>query len=67
MRGGNEDSLVTQSMFWKELLPSQKLEMDNVHRFEAEPQDIGPITHIRVNIIPDSGLSRVRLCCNIVR
>jgi allantoicase len=67
MRGGTEDSLVTQSMFWKELLPSQKLEMDKIHRFGVEVQDIGPVTHVRVNIIPDGGLSRVRLYGHIVR
>jgi allantoicase len=29
--------------------------------FEREVQDLGPITHVRVNILPDGGLSRVRL------
>ena len=28
---------------------------------ESELKEIGPITHVRVNIIPDGGLSRVRL------
>lgn len=67
MRGGTEESLVTQSMFWKELLPVRKLAMDNLHRFEAELQASGPITHVRVNIIPDGGLSRVRLYGHIDR
>jgi allantoicase len=66
-RGDTVDSLVTQSMFWKELLPEQKLEMDAVHRFENELQEIGPITHVRVNVIPDGGLSRVRIHGHIVR
>jgi allantoicase len=48
-------------MFWRDLLPEQKLEMDAVLRFESELKEIGPITHVRVNIIPDGGLSRVRL------
>lgn len=61
MSGGTVDSLVTQSMFWRDLLPEQKLEMDAVLRFESEINDLGPITHVRVNIIPDGGLSRVRL------
>lgn len=55
-------SLVTQSMFWQTLLPEQKLTMDAIHTFDKEEiNDLGPITHIRVNIIPDGGLSRVRL------
>ena len=61
MRGGTDNSLVTQSMFWRELLPEQKLEMDSVCKFESELNDLGAITHVRVNIIPDGGLSRVRL------
>jgi allantoicase len=61
LSGGTVDSMVTQSMFWRDLLPEQKLEMDAVLRFESELKEIGPITHVRVNIIPDGGLSRVRL------
>ena len=58
----NSKSLVTQSMFWQVLLPEQKLTMDAIHTFEKEQiNDLGPITHVRVNIIPDGGLSRVRL------
>jgi allantoicase len=65
--GGTEDSLVTQSMFWRELLPAQKLEMDAIHRFEAEVVALGAITHVRLNIIPDGGVSRLRLYGHIVR
>ena len=65
--GGTRDSIVTQSMFWRELLPEQKLEMDAIHCYESELKDLGPITHVRVNIIPDGGLSRVRLLGSIVR
>ena len=55
------DSIVTQSQSWPELLPPQKLEMDQVHKFSAELQAIGPVSHIRINIFPDGGLSRVRI------
>jgi len=67
MKGGTDDSLVTQSIFWKEILPEQKLKMDHIHKFESELQSIGPITHVRVNIIPDGGLSRVRLNGRVFR
>ena len=67
VRGGTDESLVTQSMFWRELLPPQKMTMDAVHRFETEVQDIGAITHVRLNIIPDGGISRLRLFGHIVR
>lgn len=46
---------------WQLLLPEQKLAMDSKHRFGDELEDLGTITHVRVNIFPDGGLSRVRL------
>jgi allantoicase len=48
-------------MFWRTLLPEQKLEMDRPHPFQKEIADFGPITHVRLNIIPDGGVSRMRL------
>jgi allantoicase len=59
--GGTVQSIVTQSQFWDELLPPQKLQMDREHEFTGEVQDIGPVSHVRINIFPDGGLSRVRL------
>ena len=61
VEGGTEESLVTQAMFWPLLLPEQKLEMDRIHAFEAEVADLGAVTHLRFNIIPDGGVSRLRL------
>ena len=58
---GTVDSIVTQSQFWQELLPPQKLEMDNEQGFRDEVQPLGAVSHVRVNIFPDGGLSRVRL------
>lgn len=59
--GGTDDSLVTQSMFWPVLLPEMPLRMDAVHRFESELAALGPVTHVRLNIFPDGGVSRLRL------
>lgn len=53
-------TLVTQSMFWDTLLEPQALKADNVVTFSDLKIDT-PITHIRVNIFPDGGISRVRL------
>jgi allantoicase len=58
---GTAASIITQSQFWQELLPPQKLEMDEIHEFKAEVQSLGTISHVRINIFPDGGLSRVRL------
>lgn len=58
---GNEAIAVTASMFWSELLPEQKLDMDRVHTFEKEVGRLGPVTHVRFNVIPDGGVNRLRL------
>lgn len=59
--GGTDTSLVTQAMFWPVLLDEQKLQMDKQHYFEGEVNELGPVTHVRFNIIPDGGVSRLRL------
>jgi allantoicase len=56
---GTDESLITQSMFWPGLLEEQKLEMDSLHAFT--PERITPVTHVRFNILPDGGVSRLRL------
>jgi allantoicase len=43
------------------LMGEQKLQMDHVHPFEAELSKLGPVTHVRFNIYPDGGVSRLRL------
>ena len=57
-----DNSIVTQSIFWEELIPSQKLEMDNKHYYNKSfLLHNKPITHIRINIFPDGGVSRLKL------
>jgi allantoicase len=53
--------VVSQSLYWPTLLEPQYLRADSEHRFQGELRDVGPISHVRVNIHPDGGLSRVRL------
>jgi allantoicase len=59
--GGTHASLITQSMFWPTLLPEQPLQMDRVHTFGAQLAALGAVTHVRLNIMPDGGVSRLRL------
>ena len=59
--GGTDSSATTQSMFWQTLLPEQKLEMDALHTYTTEIAALGPVTHVRFNIFPDGGVSRLRL------
>jgi len=49
-----------QSMFWPSLLAPQRLKADAIHRFAKQLVELGPVSHVRVNIHPDGGLSRVR-------
>jgi allantoicase len=59
--GGTDESAITQSMFWRTLLPEQKLQADHIHVFEREIADLGPVTHVRFNAIPDGGVMRLHL------
>jgi allantoicase len=59
--GGTDESLITQSMFWEILLPEQKLQMDAEQVFKDAIRPLGAITHVRFNIHPDGGVSRLRL------
>jgi allantoicase len=59
--GGTDQSAVTQSMFWRMLLPEQKMQADHQHLYEREIADLGAISHVRLNSIPDGGISRLRL------
>ncbi|MEM8978051.1 MAG: allantoicase [Pseudomonadota bacterium] len=58
---GLTDALVTDSMFWRNLMEPQSLKPDAEHNFRAELADLGPVTHVRFNIYPDGGVSRLRL------
>jgi allantoicase len=66
VKGGTDSSLVTQAMFWPVLLGEQKLQMDKQHVFESELAALGSVTHVRFNIYPDGGVSRLRLFGTLV-
>ncbi|KAA0875272.1 allantoicase [Nitrincola tapanii] len=68
VQGGTDEQIATQSLFWRELLPSQKLEMHQEHHFSASDLNpLGPISHVRLNIFPDGGVSRLRLFGRVKR
>lgn len=46
---------------WQTLLPESKLEMHKQHYFESELEDIGVVSHVRMSIYPDGGVSRLRV------
>jgi len=53
--------LRSESLYWPVLLEPRLLHADQVQIFAAEIRDLGAVSHVRVNIHPDGGLSRVRL------
>jgi allantoicase len=46
---------------WKPVLPRTKLQAHTRHFFEEEILDAGTISHVRFNVFPDGGVSRLRL------
>lgn len=46
---------------WSEILPQTKLQADHRHFFEKEISSVPNCTHIRLNIYPDGGVSRLRV------
>ena len=46
---------------WQTLLPESKLEMDEQHEFEETVVALGEVSHVRMSIFPDGGISRLRL------
>jgi allantoicase len=60
--GGEWDShVISQSLHWATLLEPQLLKPDSEHRFQSSLHDLGPISHVRVNLHPDGGVSRIRV------
>ncbi|WP_434042044.1 MULTISPECIES: allantoicase [Sorangium] len=46
---------------WREIVPRTKLQAHTRHLFEEELRAAGPFTHVRLNIYPDGGVSRLRI------
>lgn len=61
----DERDLESSSAAWAVLLPESKLDMDMQHFYSDALQDVGAVSHVRLNIFPDGGISRVRLYGNI--
>ncbi|PHQ67018.1 MAG: allantoicase [Robiginitomaculum sp.] len=55
----SDADIIEQSQGWSDLLPTQKMSADSEHEFMVA--DASPITHIRLNVFPDGGVSRLRL------
>ena len=63
----SHDNATIDSDRWSTLLPESKLQMDQQHYFETELVDIGPVSHVRMSIYPDGGVSRLRVYGQVAR
>ena len=46
---------------WQPLLLESKLEMDRQHEFDSQLEDVGVVSHVKMSIYPDGGVSRLRI------
>jgi allantoicase len=53
--------LVSQCLYWPVLLDPVLLQGDQVQTYRSQLHDLGPVSHVRLNMHPDGGISRVRL------
>ena len=49
------------SVSWQELLPRTKLRAHHRHLFSRQLRRQQPVSHVRLNIFPDGGISRLRI------
>ncbi len=53
---------INASAEWGEILPRQKLKADAIHHYSgADIHAATPVTHVKLNIYPDGGVSRFRI------
>ena len=58
---GSDEAAVAEDAGWQVLMPEAKLKMDQQHYFDDALLPVGEVSHVRVSIYPDGGISRVRL------
>ncbi len=62
-----EDIVRDPAVSWTEILPKVKLEAHARHYYEKELKPAPAVTHVRLNIYPDGGVSRLRVFAVMAR
>jgi allantoicase len=57
----NIKNIIKDSEKWDFILNKTKLKADNIHKFNLDLNSQKEATHIRLNIYPDGGVSRLRI------
>jgi allantoicase len=60
MFAGSAEATAGQAA-WRTLLPESRLAADKQHYFDAELVEVGVVSHVRMSIYPDGGISRLRV------
>ncbi len=61
-----DETVINNEVQWHTLLPQQKLSANHEHHFNQEINKQNTVTHIRLNIFPDGGISRLRIFGKII-
>ncbi|HYE75364.1 MAG TPA: allantoicase [Blastocatellia bacterium] len=61
-----EGDTITDETKWQMVLPQTKLQAHTRHYFEDEIQAVASATHVRFNIYPDGGVSRLRIFGRVI-
>ena len=56
----NDEAVLSNQVEWFPLVPNHKLEPDTAHIY-TKIENHSEVTHVRLNIYPDGGISRLRL------
>ncbi|MBK7885305.1 MAG: allantoicase [Chitinophagaceae bacterium] len=57
----SDNEVINNKAEWQMILPVQKLSADAEHTFTKEIMNSSVFSHVRLNIFPDGGISRLRL------
>jgi allantoicase len=60
-KGVSDSEIRADADYWRPILPEVELGPDQKHVFEMEVLDHSPVSHVRLDIYPDGGVSRLRL------
>ncbi|HMP88671.1 MAG TPA: allantoicase [Kiritimatiellia bacterium] len=61
----NIDILTWNDVEWVQVLPRTKLQAHHQHYFDRDLKNKGPFSHVKLNIFPDGGISRLRVLGNV--
>ncbi len=56
-----DEPVLEDKIEWQTVLPNQKLSADHEHEYREEINTTSAVTHVRLNIFPDGGVSRLRI------